>query len=91
MYSKNNGVTPPSNNANKVDHLQHKDTRLVQLKKVFDTYHSQPQTMKECDRKSGIMRESICWYNRKHRANVYTTNPNLAPINTQLNLFSYGK
>lgn len=110
MYSKNNGVTPASNNANKVDNLQHKDNRLVQLKKVFDTYHSQPQTMKECDRKSGIMRESICWYNRrlrqsqqiycigkricsitKHRANVYTTNPNLAPINTQLNLFSYGK
>jgi hypothetical protein len=106
MYSKNNGVTPASNNANKVDHLQHKDTRLVQLKKVFDTYHSQPQTMKECDRNSGIMRESIFRYNRhlrqaqkiycigkrirsitKHHANVYTINPNLAPINPQLNLF----
>jgi hypothetical protein len=106
MYSKNNGVTPTSNNANKVEALSNKDIRLIQLKKVFDAYHSQPQTMKECDRNSGIMRESICWYNRhlrqvkqiycigkricsitKHRANVYTTNPNLAPINPQLNLF----
>jgi hypothetical protein len=85
-------------------------TKLQQLQKVYGAYYESPLTMKECDRQSGIMRESICRYNKmlrdsntiyylgkrycmvtKHLAGVYTINPKLVPINSQLNLFDNGQ
>jgi hypothetical protein len=41
--------------------------RTNQLKKVYDAFFEQTITMKEADKISGIMRESICWYCKELR------------------------
>lgn len=44
---------------------QHEDNHLSdQLTRVYDSFFNEPQTMKEVDRATGIMRENICRYCR---------------------------
>jgi hypothetical protein len=38
-----------------------------QLEQVYQSFHSKPQTMKECDVAIGVMRSNICWYCRTLR------------------------
>jgi len=35
---------------------------MIQMEKVFQAFFEEPMTMKEADRATGIMRESICRY-----------------------------
>ena len=39
----------------------------VQLKTVYQSFFEKPQTMKEVDVSTGIMRENICWHCRELR------------------------
>ncbi len=38
-----------------------------ELSKVYRAFYASPKTMKEVDRETGVMRESICWYCRTLR------------------------
>ncbi len=45
-----------------------KDTKsLAQLQKIRQAFFDKPKTMKEVDKETGVMRESICWYCRTLR------------------------
>lgn len=45
-----------------------KDTNFqVQLKKVYKSFFNKPQTMKEVDVSTGVIRENICWHCRELR------------------------
>lgn len=47
--------TPPNSK-------QNKDKRIKELNLVYDAFFNKPLTMKEVDKLTGVMRESICWY-----------------------------
>lgn len=47
--------------------LQSKNTHLIQEQAVFNSFFLSPSTMKEVDRDSGVMRESVCWFVKKFR------------------------
>ena len=47
--------------------LQDKNTKLNQEQAVFNSFFSSPKTMKEVDRDSGVMRESVCRFVGKFR------------------------
>lgn len=38
-----------------------------ELRRVYNAFHGKPKTMKEVDKETGIMRESICWYCKELR------------------------
>lgn len=40
----------------------------TELKKVYEAFYQKPKTMKEVDKETGIMRESICWYCKELRS-----------------------
>lgn len=78
-----------------------------QLNVVYNAFFEAPKTMKEVDKETGIMRESICRHVKTLRARnrialvgyrkckvtnhnkvgIYTTNPEMFPKSSQLELF----